>query len=923
MTFRECAIVQNCSSKYRLSSSSVMNSEIGTTNSSHYGKLRASAASVICSALLACSSLPVAAPLTKTTSRPEPVRYSPGSVAATPRLVLSGPESASAPALMPPAAGESSAEDPDARDDWFYFQRTYPSFSLPRDARRAAWESRPRIEINSVTASAAGKWESIGPSPTSPIFFYNWGLTSGRINAVAVSPANPRIVIAGSSTGGIWQSTDDGNSFVPVSDDQVDLAVGSISFSKSNPSIVYAGMGDTKLGYLGSGVLKSTDGGKTWSRVSGNSLPSPGTISKIEVDPADSNRVYAAQYSRLSGGKVTSSGFYVSTDGGVNWTQTFAGAPRDVAIDPGNSRRLYLGVSRIDQSLDPPFGLYLSTDRGSTWSALFTAEFDLSQRRDIRVALTPADTQTVYAYFGGRNGADFAARLRISTDGGATWSERNTSLFDTTQFGYNTYIVASPADANTVYLGSRDIFKSTDAGVSWTNLTLNYAVLDDPTFTPGLSRSHADQHALAFVPGNPEQFFVGNDGGISKSTDGGSTFRSLNATLTLTQFVGLSVHPTDRTITYGGTQDNGSQRRFAAQGRWYEIATGDGGHVVINPLDPSIVFTTYIRGAIYRFFANGTWFDNQIAWNWSFGEPLENARMAFYPPFTGNGVDQTLYFGTWRLFISANLGDSWLAPAGDLDLTKGLTDSGRDVLSAIAVARSNPNHIYTGSVQGRAMVSGDGGRTWTDVTSGLPDRSITSLAVDAADPAIAYVAVSGFNSGHLFKTGNSGATWTDISNGLPDIPVNALLIDPVIPDTLYAGSDIGVFRSTDRGASWRAFNKGIPPVVVHEFTAQRSGLIQVATYGRGAYEFAGNRRPVIDSASFDGKKKLTISGSAFGETPRVLINGQDRSDRIKSSSGSDITLKAKPNKLGLTEGDNTVQVITTDDVGSNVFTLRL
>jgi photosystem II stability/assembly factor-like uncharacterized protein len=903
-----------------------MNSEISPGNSSSHGKLRVIAASVICLALLACSSLPVAAPPTRTnTSQPkhEGLQTSLASVAATPGLFLRGPSFASAAALMPPAAGESSTEEPDARDDWFYFQRTYPSFSLPRDARRAAWQSRPRIESNSVSASAAGKWESIGPSPTSPVFFSNWGPTSGRINAVAVSPANPRIVIAGSSTGGIWRSTNDGESFVPVTDDQVDLAVGSISFSKSNPSIVYAGMGDTKVGYLGSGVLKSTDGGRTWSRMSGNSLPSPGTISKIEVDPADSNRVYAAQYSKLSGGKVTSSGLYVSTDGGINWTRTFTGAPRDVAIDPGNSRRLYLGVSRIEQSLDPPFGLYLSTDRGSTWSALFTAEFDLNQRRDIRVALTPADTQTVYAYFGGRNGPDFSARLRISRDGGATWSERNTSLFDTNQFGYNTYIVASPADANTVYLGSRDIFKSTDAGVSWTNKTLNYAGLNDPTFTPERSTTHADQHALAFVPGNPEQFFVGNDGGISKSTDGGSTFRSLNATLTLAQIVGLAVHPTDRTITYIGTQDNGTQRHFVDQGRWYEIAVGDGGHVVINPLDPSMVFITYVRGSIYRFFANGTWFDTQLAWNSTFGEPPEGARIAFYPPFTGNGVDQTLYFGTWRLFISANLGDSWLAPAGDLDLTKGVTDSGRDVLSAIAVARSDPNHIYTGSVQGRAMVSGDGGRTWTDVTHGLPDRSITSVAVDAADPATAYLAVSGFNTSHVFKTTNSGETWANISSGLPDIPVNALLIDPVIPNTLYAGTDIGVFRSTDRGSSWRAFNKGIPPVVVHEFTAQPSGLIQVATYGRGAYEFAGNPRPTIDSASFDGKKKLTISGSAFGEAPRVLINGVDKSGKIKSSSDSSMTVKGKSNKLGLTEGDNTVQVITSDDAGSNVVTVRL
>ena len=152
-----------------------------------------------------------------------------------------------------------------------------------------------------------------------------------------------------------------GNSFVPVTTTG-DLAVGSIAFSKSNPSVVYAGMGDTKLGYLGSGVLKSVDEGRSWSRVSNTSLPSPGTISKIEVDPTNSNRVYVAQYSKLSGAKVTSSGFYISTDGGVNWTRTQAGAARDIAVDPGDPTRLYLGLSRIDADLDPAFGLYRSTD---------------------------------------------------------------------------------------------------------------------------------------------------------------------------------------------------------------------------------------------------------------------------------------------------------------------------------------------------------------------------------------------------------------------------------------------------------------------------------------------------------------------------------------------------------------------------------
>jgi photosystem II stability/assembly factor-like uncharacterized protein len=417
----------------------------------------------------------------------------------------------SIPLLLPAEAeGESKPEggdDPDGRNDWFLSQRTYPSESLPPDARLQAWKSIQKFHTESFEPQAALGWRPIGPSPTWPAFRENWGLTSGRINSVAVSPSNSRTVLAGSATGGIWRSSDGGATFTPVSDDQVDLAVGSIAFSKSAPSIVYAGMGDTRLGYLGSGVLKSADEGRTWARVSNNSLPSHGTISKLEVDPADANRVYVAQYTKLAGEKITSSGFYLSTDGGVNWSRTQAGAPRDVVVDASNPRTLYLGLSRIEKDTDPPFGLYRSTDRGNTWVNLFTTQYDVKSARDIRIAITPASPQTIYVYMGGLATSRFEVQVKASTDGGETWTDRSAGGFDTAQFGYNTYINADPKDANTVYLGSRDLYKSTDGGVNWTNLTRNFTQAEAPyTYTPSISKTHADQHAFAFVPGNSNQF---------------------------------------------------------------------------------------------------------------------------------------------------------------------------------------------------------------------------------------------------------------------------------------------------------------------------------------------------------------------------------------------------------------------------------
>ncbi|HKP85054.1 MAG TPA: hypothetical protein VJZ26_03090 [Blastocatellia bacterium] len=828
-----------------------------------------------------------------------------------------------------PAAGtldEPATErddDPDGRNDWFVFQRAYPDNSIPPDARRKAWAAASRIKLESFTTQAARGWRSIGPSPSNPTF-PNWGLTSGRVNAVAVSPANSRIVLAGSATGGIWRSSDSGASFAPVTDDQADLAVGSLAFSKSNPSIVYAGMGDAKLGYLGSGVLKSTDEGKTWARASNATLPSPGLISKIEVDPSNSNRVFLAQYSKLSENKLTSSGFYISTDGGVSWARKLAGAPRDVSIDPSNSQTIYVGLVRIEKETDPDGGLYRSTDGGSSWKTLFTFEYDLKKRRDIRVAVAASHPQTVYAYHGGTEDDLFLARFRVSTNGGATWTDLGTPGLDTAQFGYNTYLVTDPREEKTVYVGSRDVFRSTDGGLSWANLTRSFS-FDGGGFSynPFDAKAHPDQHAFAFVPGTSNQFYIGNDGGVYKTTDGGNTFQSLNSTLSLTQFTSIALHPTDPTITYGGTQDNGTQRRFTGLDRWYEIATGDGGRVVINPVNPNIVFVTYTRGTIYRYLSDSGYVEGQVAWDDTFNEPIKEPRIAFYPPLVGNGVDSTLYFGTWQLFVSNSLGDSWFSPASGVDLTKGVTEKAPDVLSAIGVGRANTNVIYTGSVQGRAMVSTNTGGTWTDITQGLPDRSITRIIVDPASSATAFITFSGFKAGHIFKTTDTGATWQDISGNLPDIPTNSLLIDPLNPNILYAATDVGVFRSKSGGTSWQPFNNGMPPVIAQDFSARPDGLIQVATYGRGAFEIIGNTRPSISNATWDGKKKLKIEGGGFGDDARVLINGTDRTKFLTSASDTSITLKKKANKLGLNSGDNTLQVINSNDVASRAFTLKL
>ncbi|HEX8422140.1 MAG TPA: sialidase family protein, partial [Pyrinomonadaceae bacterium] len=329
----------------------------------------------------------------------------------------------------------------DARQQWFMMQRAYPFEAPPAEGRLKAWLARPkdsgRGKDGSVEARAlAQTWRSIGPSPTTPSFPDNWGVTSGRLNSIAVHPTAPHIILIGAATGGIWRSTDGGAHFAPVSDMQVDLAVGSIAFAKSNPSIVYAGMGDLYNGYFGTGVLKSTDAGATWARISNNSLPPLATTAEIEVDPANPNRVYVLQATRTmttsydvlhSDGALYRNGFYLSEDGGVNWQRTMVGRPRDLAVHPTNSQILYLGMTLVDPlGVIPagPAGVYKSLDGGATWlpAPVFNAP-SAANTNDVRVAVTPASPDSVYVISGTRT----ALNISVSTNGGLTWANKSTS----------------------------------------------------------------------------------------------------------------------------------------------------------------------------------------------------------------------------------------------------------------------------------------------------------------------------------------------------------------------------------------------------------------------------------------------------------------------------------------------------------------
>lgn len=711
-----------------------------------------------------------------------------------------------------------------ARARWMYEQRAYPFDAVPREARRQAWEEAVRVRLRAVPSAIGAApvpyWRPIGPLPVR--VDWPWKTATGRVKALAVSPIDPGLVLVGASSGGIWRSNDSGASFTPVTDEHVDLSVGAIAFAPSDPRVVYAAMGSD---FLGTGVLRSADAGATWQLVSGPTFAPRGTAIRVVVDSGNPDRLWVAQTSRQDAmsGQVFSSGVLLSVDGGVTWSTQLHGLITDFIAHPLTTETLLVGVSRPDQP-GLSRGVHRSTDGGATWSLLYSGDPDPGSQPNYTLAVTSGGRIYVHAVI--TTETALRPRFLLSDDYGITWSQQTATSLPQAK---SAYLQNDPWNDATLYVGfhDRDGWKSVDAGATWQNMTRNINV--NGHFDPAGSTSHIDQHAIAFA-GNSNTFYLGNDGGAFLTRNGGTTFDTLNSSLSLVQAYRVNAHPFDANLLFLGTQDNGLERRLP-DGSWREVITGDYGTIVFNLNDPSRIISNYIFCTLVEFASNGDRYRNTISSTATFGEPSGEARVGFIAPFEQSRRTGTLYFGTWRLFLSRDFGDNWTAPAGTLDLTRGRSD----VLSAIGVSQLDPQLLYTGSHRGRVMVSRDEGLTWTDVTAGLPDRSVRAVVPHRRNPSVAYVAFSGYRSDHVFVTQDYGASWQSISAGLPDIPVNALLVDPSDDTILYAGTDVGVFRRQGQG-QWQPFMDGMPPVVVTSFDVTAAGRIVLSTYGRGVYE---------------------------------------------------------------------------------------
>lgn len=671
-----------------------------------------------------------------------------------------------------------------------------------------------------ITVPQAQRWTSIGPRGLymdNGFFGSLPQLDAGRVPAVAFHPTDRNTIYVGTSAGGVWKSTNEGASWVPLTDGECSLVTGSIVVDPVNPQIVYVGTGEPSESTAGCGVLRSTDGGATWTTY--------GT-DVFTTSAATSWAIYGMVVDRASAGTTNATtvlaatlrGIMRSTNSGQTWTVvTPAITFSDIKQHPTDPNIMYAARVGVSGSATPP-GLFRSQDRGATWTQVATFGVDSVVRMEI--AVSPARPGSVWMIsgrpdrqLGGLWRWDDATNSRTTLDAvGPRAFEPNGRLNFGGQSEYNLMIAVDPEDANIIYIGGVRAFRSTDGGTSFREMA---------------ERIHVDWHVVAVDPNNARRVLAGNDGGLFISRDKGSSWQSLNAGLTTSlHYPGLSLHPTDPTGVLTGLQDNGTIITRNGVEQWNGVFGGDGAYTAINPQSPTTYYVSSQNGNLFR--GNFTTGAETRIWVDTITEP----RRAFIAPFVLDVNRPTrLYFGGARLFRTENQGTTWVPVSADLT-------RGTGTINAIAVAPNDSNVIFVGTNDGNVRYTRDFGATWLTPQTTLPTRTVTDVAINPTNSSVAVVTIGGSGGPHVYITRNGGGTWADITGSLPDVTTQAVTWGP--NDRLFVGNMFGVYESTNEGQSWTR-NTGLPSIRITDlvYNAGTNRLV-AATYGRGIWSYDFN-----------------------------------------------------------------------------------
>ena len=660
-----------------------------------------------------------------------------------------------------------------------------------------------------LAPSAVSNWQPVGPTQlTDPGSNTILEPSLGRVNCVAIDPADSNRILAGAGSGGVWLSTDGGQNWSPRTDQLPVLGVSDIEFAVSDHNIVYMTTGDANAFATPSiGVYKSTDGGATWNATALTFNPSDFRIMpKLAVDPTNANIVYAVEYNRL----------YKTIDGGANWQAINpAGLNNDfpmydVKLRPGSPSVVYT------MSKDGEF--HRSTNGGASWDPIPPGLPSASAVRRCQIGVS-TDPNVLYVICSDRSTNGLNGVFR-SSDGGSSFNATAGTSGAQSDFGtqatYDMSIAVSPTNSAEVYIGGVSPLRSTNGGASWSPITGF-----EGGFTPGLSITHVDVQDLQFGGGF---LYACTDGGLHRTSDMGAHWTDLSQKLQIAQIYHFSITEQNDGLIYTGEQDNGLNRLQG--GKWEHPKAGDWGQPLVHPQSTDLVFAGSNGGNV-KSLDGFKVFDGNI---FIANEPSRFPGAAF-------AVDpndlHVAYAGLRNIHKSTDFGDS-----GTYSPMTNFTDN--MVVHAIAVAPSNTQVIYAarGDSLGNGMVIRTTGGGFANISgNGLPNKIPISFAIDPANPDRVWVTLEDSAGGIVYRTENGGASWTNYTGSLTSQSAHAIVYQKGSQDAVYVGTNAGVFRRDATMGDWEPFNTNFPNAIVNDLQINNSsGKLRAATYGRGVFE---------------------------------------------------------------------------------------
>lgn len=683
------------------------------------------------------------------------------------------------------------------------------------------------------------EWRLVGP------------FRGGRAGTVAGVPGQPNLYYMGTAGGGVWRTTDGGNTWACISDGFFGGSIGAVAVAESDPNVIYAGEGEqTVRGNVssGQGLWRSTDAGETWKFIG---LKESEHIGRIRVHPENPDLVYVAAMGNLWKPNDMR-GVYRSKDGGENWERILfesdkAGAV-DLILDPNNPRIIYASTWEIKRngyrmdSGGPGSHLWKSTDGGDTWTKL-TNNPGLPKGvwGIVGVTVSPLNSKRVWAIIENEDGGVFR-----SDDGGKTW--RKTSSFRELRqrAWYYSRIYADTQDEDMVYVCNVSFWRSKDGGANW-----------DRIGTP-----HGDHHDFWIAPENNQRVAIADDGGAQVSNDAGANWTTYHNQPTA-QFYRVVTDNHFPYRIYGAQQDNSAIRiahrsdgNAITESDWESTTGGESAHLAPDPNNPEIVYGGTYKGYMMRLDhstgqtrSTNVWPDNPA------GSGAEVMKYRFnwnFPVFFSPHNPKKLYAGSNQLHVTYNEGQSWETISPDLSRADPKTiessggpitqdNTGAEFYANIFAVTESPQEegvIWAGSDDGLLHVTRDGGKTWTNVTPpGSPKLNMMNcIDVNPFVKGGAYVAATHYKFGdytpYLYKTTDYGKTWELITSGIDkNHYTRAIRADHKRSGLLYAGTEWGMYISFDDGKNWQPFQLNLPIVSIRDLHVRDNALI-AATHGR-------------------------------------------------------------------------------------------